>query len=138
MKLSDEAKAFIEKLDEADYYCADVFEKARQRGMTCLIPEPNQLFIDIDSEEDFKVFELGMEIFLDRLNYVAKEVPVFINPSSSGLPHRHIVVDLPFEIDDAKRLLLQTVLGSDRKRELVGFLELYNGIEHPVTFFEPK
>jgi hypothetical protein len=59
-------------------------------------------------------------------------------PSRGGLPKRHITVYLGRAISSLERLALQAMLGSDRIRELLGFVRLQRGELHPTLFFERK
>jgi hypothetical protein len=46
-----------------------------------------------------------------------------IEPSRSGLPKRHITVTLVDPVSQIERLALQAMLGSDRVRELLGYVQ---------------
>lgn len=100
-------------------------------------PAPNELFVDIDSEEDFALFEKHLAVFREQCIAVES---VDVTPSKSGLPKRHVVVRLVEPVADAtQRVLFQALLGSDRLHELLSLLAIREGTTpHPTMFFEPK
>lgn len=124
--------------------------EAEERGVDMVLPEsPQDLFIDIDNAAD-------EEILLRHLTVLAHfGVHVKVKkhaPSPSNEPgHMHYYLhvdpeDLDLEYMDLTpaaapyiRILLQAVLGSDRKRELLSFLRLVlNTGQPPTVFFESK
>jgi len=107
-------------------------ELAANEGLTVVFPKANELLIDIDNEHSFMLFMKQMDI-LKR--YVGATGDT-ITPSRHGLPGRHIVVTLDHDIDETERILLQACLGSDRVRELLGYVQMKNGDAHPTLFLE--
>ncbi len=111
---------------------------AKRLGLKVRIPEPDELFIDIDNDEDYEIFEENYEILRANLQVVdgvlaSKKVAV----SKSGLPNRHVVVKLGRPVlNPLERLLYQALLGSDRKHELLSYLALCGGHAAPTMFFE--
>ena len=59
-----------------------------------------------------------------------------ILPSRSGLPKRHITVTLDQPITNYQRLALQVMLGSDRVREFLGYIQEKQGDPTPILFIE--
>jgi hypothetical protein len=111
-------------------------EQAEAKGCNVVLPRPNQLFIDIDTHEDFLTF-FEHRAMLDSIGEGGKVISD--TPSKSGLPRRHIVLEFDRDLDNMERVLLQAVLGSDRKRELLSWIRIRSGAsEHPTLFFEPK
>ena len=104
-------------------------------GFRVVSPLENELFIDIDSEEQ-------MKIFTSRLTErVRKEIGVVewtANPSKSGLPKRHITVTLDKGWLPLERVFLQLYLGSDPTREYLSLFRIINGDPEPTLFFEKK
>lgn len=115
----------------------DPYEYAKSQGLVVVVPEPRELFVDIDDEASLAHFEKALDIMnRDRLG---KRRWSFVKtPSPSGEPHHfHIVVtmDAPL-LDERVRLGLQAILGSDRVREALCWKRMEWG-DHPVTcFFE--
>jgi hypothetical protein len=117
----------------------DIQKKADELGVAVVWPQDNELFIDIDNSEDFKIFFKHF----DRLNeHFVKEglSPATYRDhfSKSGYPKRHVVVILPVKVkNELERLAMQAFLGSDRMRELVAWVRLqHNPDHHPTVFFE--
>lgn len=50
----------------------------------------------------------------------------------------HVVVKLAEKLTEIERVALQTILGSDPKRELLNFSRVRVGIEHPILLFKPR
>ncbi len=107
--------------------------KALAGGQTVKQPKADELFVDIDSEEDFKVFDKQYAIlhaagYVDGFSYTY---------SKSGWPHSHVIVILRYPVNsELERLALQSFLGSDRKHELLSWLAYRGGNPSPTVFFE--
>lgn len=95
-----------------------------------VLPRDNQLQIDIDSDEAYGKF---LEM-LDMANRSGVRTRVLTAPSKSGLPHRHITIDLDFDVSPWSRIALQAALGSDMKREFLSAMRLITG-DAPATAF---
>lgn len=107
---------------------------AAAKGLVLKFPADNELFVDIDTDTDFAVFQ-------KQLATLMLHVPVLgfdTTSSNSGGAHRHVVVRLGRNVvDDVERVLLQAVLGSDRLRELLSFVRIRSGVRvSPTVFFE--
>jgi hypothetical protein len=118
--------------NDADHYTADMQETAAARGLRVVIPEPNQLFLDIDDSESFLVFVANIGILGDLAESQS------IKPSPSGKAGRfHITVTLSRPVKDAfERIALQALLGSDRKHETLSWRAALAGMPNPTVFFE--
>ena len=106
----------------------------RAAAVGCVIvePKPNELFVDIDREED-------LQFFRTNLGWLEDLVTGFdITPSQSGAPgHYHIVVRLSRPVKDAyERIALQCLIGSDRLRELLSWRNVVHQSGRPTVFFE--
>jgi hypothetical protein len=108
----------------------DPEEKAKELGLVVRYPEPNELFVDIDSEAELRRFNDLFDIFLEHRDPDALHVAT---PSPSGKPGRyHVVVRLSKPVaDQRERIILQALLGSDTKRELIAYL-----VDSRSCFFE--
>ncbi len=107
-------------------------EIAASKGLLVVLPKPNELLIDIDSDSAFATFEVQVERVrkFEPLSYTVK-------PSKSGGPCRHVTVELERSVaDDRERILLQAVLGSDPFRELLSWASSKAGHTKPTMFFE--
>lgn len=119
----------------------DPFVKAEKRGMCVVVPESDQLFVDLDNAADAaKLREhvslaqtIGLGVTIER-----------ITPSTSpGHSHAVLRVDLSNtcwdELTDELRIALQACFGSDRKRELLSLAKALFSVPSPPTlFFEKK
>lgn len=143
-----------QKIDKNDYkdfsieahintYDLDVSaeEEAKRFNCSIVIPEPNQLQIDIDSEEAYSVFQ--KRIF-EYKYYSQLSITIETHPSKSGLPKKHITVTVndsksnPHVFSEWERIALQFALGSDPIRETLNAWRLLRGAENPSRLFEPK
>jgi hypothetical protein len=110
-------------------------DKAEREGLRVVYPEPNELLLDIDGPEAMATW-LQQRTLLDKFFGIKKIVET---PSLSNEPgHWHITVSLLTAVSAETRLLLQAVLGSDRKRELLGLVMLHSGEQKPTLFLEAK
>lgn len=105
-----------------------------KHGRSIITPKDNELLIDIDSEEDFKQFEEGIDLIQRNISEDIKITN--IHPSKSGLPRRHITVTLPFDTTPVERIAWQAALGSDFKRELLSLIRYLRGDIKPTLFVE--
>ena len=123
----------------ADYEQVDSLDAAEAeatgKGLVVRYPEPNELFIDIDSAAQFAEHTKLLAMFQR-----GEACAVLYTPSPSGLPGRqHCVVTLQRPVRDAaERVHLQALLGSDLKREMLGWLRHQRGADEKRTslFFE--
>lgn len=106
-----------------------------EEGYIPRYPSPNELLIDIDNDTHWEAFVRSFDIF--KREYPLEQ-SCKIYPSRSGLPCRHVIVQLPFKIDDWQRIALQAALGSDPVRELLSILRLQRGDAHPTMFIEKE
>jgi len=121
-----------------DYEVQDHEQMAKEQNCKVVYPRANQLQLDIDSQEaqDMHLQLLGLFSAdplraFSMVNYTA-------TPSKSGLPHRHVTITLQNDLmDDYERIMMQALLGSDRKRELISLRRLLNGEKRVTRFFEP-
>lgn len=115
---------------------AEAEEVAVSKGCVIRLPRPNELFLDIDSEEAadqarklIKVAHAHAQISGDTWT-----------TSPSGAPgHWHVVVVFHRDVrDEYERVLLQAVLGSDPMRELLSWRRLGLGVAANAVslFFE--
>jgi hypothetical protein len=121
-----------QQYDKKDVKNLNADKRAAARGQIVIEPKPNQLFVDIDCEDDLVVFRKNLG-WLEGLvtGYALK-------PSGSGKPgHYHITVELSRDVKDGyERIGLQAILGSDRLREVLSWRNLANESGRPTVFFE--
>lgn len=107
--------------------------QAREKSCVIVEPKPNELFIDIDFEEE-------LEYFKRQIKRVELRWPCTwrAQSSPSGKPGRYhvYVAFIDRELDHWQRIALQAVLGSDRIRELISVQRLLDDDVQPTLFFE--
>lgn len=114
---------------EARLRIREAISRIRQEQQTPVAPAPvkpgpRDLLINIESERDFRVFRKQFEIFSKILQCRV----VKIGFAESGPPKRHVHVRLTKPVTSKyERLLLQALLGSDLKRELLSWGLLKEG-----------
>lgn len=113
----------------------DYYAELESKGMVVVTPKPNQIFIDIDTEEQYNRYNVMFGIVSKNIASVFK---VYDEPSPSNKPfHRHIIIELPFDVSEMERLVYQAVLGSDSIKEFLSLLRIYAG-ELPATLLAEK
>ena len=105
---------------------------ASERGQQIVRPGFRDLFLDLDGQADY-------DFLVDRLDHMSGvalnlEV-VHIGPSRSGKPHLHVYLRASRDLSDIERIALQACLGSDRVREFLSLMRIWEGGEG-TTFFE--
>lgn len=111
------------------------YGQAAMEGLDVVLPENNQLQIDIDNEHSYMLFQKQMQI----VHTYIPVVDIKETESKSGKPWKlHITVTLEDDVTTIERLALQAMLGSDRVRELLGYIQYKNNDPNPVLFLEKK
>lgn len=105
-------------------------------GFQVVFPQPNELQIDIDSEEQREKF-LRLFEALNRNSGGLQFTVTKDTPSRSGLPKRHLTLSCSRDMDAVMRIALQASLGSDPMRELLSFCRHLQGDPNPSIFVEP-
>lgn len=122
----------------------DPYQIARRNVWNCIVPQPNQLFIDIDTEDQLKEFNRRLGFFtgiLDGAMMPSSPEPYTIEelPSPSGGQHMHIVMTFHFRtFTDIERIAYQAALGDDPTRVWLSVARVDGKFDPPVTFFQPK
>jgi hypothetical protein len=107
-------------------------ERAKREGLVVVYPTETELQIDIDNEQSYEFFLRQIKIvtrLADAYGYTER-------PSKSGMPKRHITVKLKTPVTVLERICLQACLGSDRVREVLGYVRYRRGEPNPTLFFE--
>jgi|GEM_PF-1851326 len=109
------------------------FADAKANGLVVVVPEADELQLDIDNETDYLVYLSNTERFdqhIESIQY-AKE-----RPSRSG-NGKHITIKLAnVLLEPDKRILYQLFLGSDRVRELLSYVRFLGNDPVPTLFVE--
>jgi hypothetical protein len=111
-------------------------EVAELNGCVVVYPEPNQLQIDLDTDEQYQYYKKRLE---DVERILEWDMSVKETPSKSGLPHRHITITVKDKVfTEWERIACQVMLGSDPVREGLNTLRMCYGVENPTRLFELK
>ncbi len=108
-------------------------EKAKAEGFKVVYPKPNELQLDIDRAEDYVVWQAHRSI-LDEYFKILKVVET----PSQEKGHMHVTVTVEKSFNPFERIAFQAVLGSDRKREILGLIMNKLGHESKPTLFLEK
>lgn len=112
---------------------AFAFHDAEVNGHVVVLPAPDELFIDIDND----AAELLFHKHLPKVEQFVGVRTWNFSPSKSGEPERkHITVTLSKQVSPLERILLQAVLGSDLRRELLSYCRWSINDPNPTLFFE--
>lgn len=113
--------------------------EAEEDGLVVVLPKDNEIQLDLDSDRDFAIYQ-EMKSVLDQFYYIISEK---VEPSRSGLPKRHVTIELSKRYNDPspllnvfERIAIQACLGSDRVREFLGVVQAKNSDPHPTLFLE--
>jgi hypothetical protein len=119
---------------ENEFGSKTAYKRAERDNLVVAVPTPRQLFVDIDNEIDYGIFQARYE----RLIHFYSVEELIELPSKSGLPNRHITVTLREPVDNKERLILQLFLGSDPIREFLGLQRIKVDDPVPTLFLERK
>ena len=128
---------------------------AEEAGCVVVFPEPNQLQIDIDTQEDLEYFRKRFKEFSKLWGSHGISLKKKASRSKSGAGHYHIYISLftydldgiddsldfiskPLVLTETERILYQFALGSDKIRETLNTMRLITGVKMPTRLFEPK
>lgn len=109
-------------------------KRAKDRGLVATVPGPQELFIDIDSAEQYAIFAKQWTIL--RQLYPSAKVSEDKPSPSKRSGRRHIVVTMPFVLGGKERILLQALLGSDLVREILSYVCWAKNDPNPTVLFE--
>jgi len=107
---------------------------AEKNDLTVVYPTDKQLFIDCDSDQAYELFKNQVQL----LKKIDGPVTWSETVSKSGLPHRHIIVNLCNPVDSMERIALQAAMGSDRRCELLRIMRVKDRDPNPILFLEKK
>ena len=105
-------------------------------GEVIRLPQPNELLIDIDSEESLKNFEATFAKFDLHVMRILTVVRYPSRSGGTGLPQEHVVLTLERDITPTERVMFQAFLGSDPMRELLSYVRILNDDPGPTLFVD--
>lgn len=115
----------------------DPFNVARELGVDVTLPGPTELQIDIDDQA-------SLEAYNEMFPYVLQLLPHLkeVRRTTSRSGNTHIYLDTREEapLTAERRILLQALLGSDRKREFFSLLRVVQPVAEcpPTLLFEVR
>ncbi len=120
--------------------------RMKKEGKKVNTPRSHELFIDLDSEEQRRVFHRNFRTLLDNVDNLflepsATPTIVYNKPSKSGPPRKHIIIYFPLHeggFSDVERIAWQAALGSDPMRELLSLVRSVKGDAFPTLFVENR
>lgn len=112
-------------------------DQAEADGLIVVKAADHELFLDFDTAEAYN--DLWRRLAIVRRHYQVKILRD--TPSSSGLPHRHVILafysnDTPIIFTPWARMAWEAALGSDGIRAVLNNLRVMEGQEFPSLFFE--
>lgn len=111
----------------------DPYKAAKELNMDVVLPERNQLQLDIDTEEQYKTFIANLRSLENDTNLQFE--PFISKPSKSGLPKRHVTLTTKDDMNVWQRIALQFYLASDPVREGLNCKRVLLNDPFPIAFF---
>jgi hypothetical protein len=129
-------RPYISDEEEMEEYgslsSSEAIKEAEENGGEVIFPTPTQLYLDLDSEESVNLFlknlpMLDRHVTIDQYGYQESRTP----------GRYHGIVELHHPVmSDMERVLFQTILGSDPKREFLSYMRILKRDLHPTLFIE--
>lgn len=94
-------------------YRGDPRAKAEALGMTLVYPKADEIFIDLDSQEELEEHHLRWEFFCAVFPGAERR----FTKSRNG--NVHVYITLPFLIEAVERIALEACLGGDYRRQMI-------------------
>jgi hypothetical protein len=139
--LADALEIGCSKSDAPDYFngaapnTKTALDRAKKEGLKVVYPTAHELQIDIDNPRSFVIWAEHLSILEEWL----KIKSIKMTQSLSGeVGHYHITVESERYFNGVERFFLQAILGSDLKRELLGFVMAKKDETKPTLFLEKK
>lgn len=111
--------------------------KAELVGQTCLFADALTLQLDLDTPEAVEHFHHQWNWFCCQLDFLFDQ-SVLNQEMKSRSGNTHVIIKLAHPLEATERLLLQALLGSDLKRELLNYTRLKTKGEDLTCLFRPK
>lgn len=112
--------------------------EAKASGKKIVCGQSTLLLLDLDTSEAWVAFKAMLRCVNQNLYSHHSVFIVKIRWWYSTNGNRHAIVYLSEAMPLVERLLLQAVLGSDAKRELLSLCRWYKGRNEPSMLFRPK
>lgn len=109
-------------------------QKALKEGFELVIPNADQLTLDLDGSEAISRFEAMLPMFKEYFPIVHIERW----ESKSGADHQHVLITLVHTLTPVEAIAFQAILGSDPSREMFAMAFLHQHGENPSMLYRPK
>lgn len=110
---------------------------AKGMGYTVVRSAPTLLLIDLDGISARTEFKRRLPEVQKTLREQANDLIVVTTWKSASGKGRHYILQLEKDVPVVERMLLQAILCSDWKRELLCLMRKWTGLEEPLTLFKP-
>jgi hypothetical protein len=107
---------------------------AAKENLTVVYPGDDEVLIDIDNDHSFQVYLKHRDVIAKHLGILSENV----QPSRNKKEGLHVTLKMKSPVTELERIAIQACLGSDRMREVLGFIQYKNGDPHPTLFLEKK
>lgn len=112
------------------------YKYAAQHNLDVILPQPNELFLDLDSAAHWAAYAFNLPKFA---LHIAGQLNEKVTASKSGDENRrHVVLTLDKDVTPLERIMFQLMLGSDSKRELLSYIRFINDDPNPTLFYEKR
>jgi hypothetical protein len=120
------------KFESYDWKYTQAIDEFKATGGTVIQSKPNLILLDLDDEASVVHYETHLPLIQERFNLL--ELSRYKSQSGIGT---HVILHSD-TLEFLQRILIQSVLGSDRKREALALLMFNDGIKNPSWLFRPK
>jgi hypothetical protein len=121
-----------EMAEYTSLHSSEAIKEAEENGGEVIFPSSTELYLDLDSEE-------SVNLFLENLNMLDRHISIskygYQESRTPGKYHGIVELSQPL-MSDMERILLQTILGSDPKREFLSYMRILKRDPHPTLFIE--
>jgi hypothetical protein len=107
--------------------------RAKQKNLEVKIPAADELYLDIDTPEQWGIFLRSFDVVR---RYLGVEEYKRTASSSGRAGRYHVVIKMKEPMTSFERIALQAALGSDPMREILSLMRIYQNNPHPTLLFE--
>lgn len=115
----------------------EVESKAMMACCDAVFASPNELQLDLDTPEAEAHFDHQWNWAISQLDWLL-DMNAFVKKEVSKSGRCHATIRLAHPLDAGERILLQALLGSDLKRELLNYTRLKTNGDALVCLWRPK
>lgn len=120
---------------DAQFTDAAALDKADRHGLDVLFSDSRTLQLDLDSDDALERFQQQYDMLYNN-GVIIDHATCEVLQSKSG--NYHVIVHLTRSHMVLERIMLQALLGSDIKREMLAYIGWEKGQQNPVLLFRPR